>query len=83
MPTTTTEPTLRDKFGGVADLERRAARRKYKGSRVTLVDRDDVSTSTNKRTLRAAVKYGRAINHALRAWADHIKLGQRVARSGL
>jgi tagaturonate epimerase len=70
-------PTLREKFAAVAGevdwLE------KYRGQSVklatgTILDLDEIAC------LRAAVKYGRAINHALKL-ADHIaKVSERAGR---
>ncbi len=63
------EPTLRDKFAAVADEVDWLG--KYQGQSITLATGTTVDLD-EQACLRAAVKYGRAINHAL-ALADHIK----------
>ena len=63
------EPTLRDKFGGVADEVEWFG--KYQGQSIKLATGTSVDLD-EQACLRAAVKYGRAINHALRL-ADHFK----------
>ena len=63
------EPTLRDKFGGVAEEVEWLG--KYQGQSIKLSTGTSVELD-EQACLRAAVKYGRAVNHALRL-ADHIK----------
>ena len=69
------EPTLRDRFAGVEGevewLE------KYWGRSIKLATGTSVELD-EQACLRAAVKYGRAINHALRL-ADHIKAVNEAA----
>ena len=63
------EPTLRDKFAGVAeDVEWLG---QYRGRSIKLSTGTSVELD-EQACLRAAVKYGRAVNHALRL-ADYIK----------
>ena len=63
------EPTLLDKFAGVAeDVEWLG---QYRGRSIKLSTGTSVELD-EQACLRAAVKYGRAVNHALRL-ADHIK----------
>ena len=62
------EPTLRDKFAGVAEEVEWLG--KYQGKSIRLSTGTSVELD-EQACLRAAVKYGRAINHALRL-ADHI-----------
>jgi tagaturonate epimerase len=63
------EPTLRDKFAGVAEEVEWLD--KYQGQSVGLATGTSIHLD-EQACLRAAVKYGRAINHALKL-ADHIK----------
>jgi hypothetical protein len=63
------EPTLRDKFSGVADEVEWLAR--YQGQSIGLATGTKVELD-EQACLRAAVKYGRAINQAL-SLADYIK----------
>ena len=63
------EPTLRDKFAGVADEVEWLG--KYQGRSIPLATGTTLELD-EQACLRAAVKYGRAINHALKL-ADHIK----------
>ena len=63
------EPTLRDKFAEVADEVEWLD--KYQGKSIGLATGTTVELDEQS-CLRAAVKYGRAINHALKL-ADHIK----------
>ena len=63
------EPTLRDKFAAVADEVEWLGQ--YQGKSIGLATGTTI-TLDEQACLRAAVKYGRAINHALKL-ADHIK----------
>jgi tagaturonate epimerase len=63
------EPTLRDRFAAVADEVEWFD--KYWGQSIKIATGTTVNLD-EEACLRAAVKYGRAINHALRL-ADHIK----------
>src|SRR4051812_23622185 len=63
------EPTLRDKFASIADDVEWLGQ--YQGRSVKLATGTTVDLD-EQACLRAAVKYGRAINHALRL-ADHIR----------
>ncbi len=64
------EPALRDRFAGVADEVEWFD--KYRGKSIPLPTGTTVKLD-EEACLRAAVKYGRAINHALKL-ADHIKV---------
>ena len=69
------EPTLRDKFAAVADEVEWLG--KYQGKSIPLATGTTVELD-EQACLRAAVKYGRAINHAL-FLADHIKAVNEAA----
>ena len=71
------EPTVRDKFAEVADEVDWIVQ--YQGRSIGLATGTTIDLD-EQACLRAAVKYGRAINHAL-ALADHIKAVNEAAGS--